>query len=305
MKAILEECVASSDVVHIHGLWEEVQHQAAVTARTFRKPHLFRPCGLLDPWSLAQKKWKKRLYLAWRLRKDLDRATAIHFTAELERDLTASLRLKAPSIVVPNGVDLDEFHDLPERGFLRSRFPELAGRVVVLFLSRIHHKKGLDILIPALAKLRRTDAVLVVAGPGDPDEVETLRRLAVTNGMGERVLFTGPLYGRERIAAYVDADVFVLPSRQENFGIVVIEALAAGTPVVISDQVNIHREIAESGVGAVSALNVEDFASTLDRWLADDVRRTEAAKKARSFAMTHYNWPDIAAQWQEIYGSLV
>ncbi len=160
--------VATTDVVHIHAVWEEIQHAAAKAARKLHKPYFFRPCGMLDPWSLGQSKWKKRAYMAWRLRTHLNNATAIHFTAELERDLTVPLRLRAPALIEPNGLSLGEFNILPPVDTFRSRFPVLTGKPLVLFLSRIHYKKGLDFLLPAFAAMRDKRSMLVIAGP-DPD----------------------------------------------------------------------------------------------------------------------------------------
>ena len=119
---------------------------------------------MLDPWSLRQSAWKKKLYLALRLRKDLNHASAIHYADEVERDLTRPLHLTAPTLVEPHVVDLEEFQKLPSRGSFRSRHPLLINRPIVLFMSRVHPKKGLDLLIPAFAS-QRTDAVLVIAGP--------------------------------------------------------------------------------------------------------------------------------------------
>src|SRR5205823_9103283 len=152
---------------HIHALWEEIQHQAATTARGRCVPYIFTPHGMLDPWSLAQGRWKKRLYLAWRLRRDLDSAAAIHFTSERERELSSRLSLKPMTLVEPLGIDLAEFEDLPPRGEFRSAHSELAGKTVALFLGRLHQKKGLDVLIEAFAQHRVANAALVIAGPDD------------------------------------------------------------------------------------------------------------------------------------------
>jgi len=304
IQRVIASQLPTTQIVHIHGLWEEVQHQASRHARKLGKPYIFRPCGMLDPWSLKQSALVKRFYMAWRLRRNLQHAAGLHFTAELEHELTAPLRLKAPPMIVPNGIDLQEFAQLPEKGYLRQRFALPQDRPLLLFLSRIHHKKGLDLLIPTLAQLQSTDACLVVVGPGEADYINSLRQLAQTHKVADRVIFSKPLFGPDRIAAFLDADLFVLPSHQENFGIVVVEALATGTPVVISDQVNIHREISAAGVGGVSPLNANALAATLDHWLADRARLRDVAPRCRNFALTHYNWNDIAVRWRDIYDRL-
>lgn len=301
----LDGQVPLSDIVHIHALWEQVQHDAAVLSRRHDVPYIFRPCGMLDPWSLRQKWLKKKLYMMLRLRRDLNGAAALHYTSEVERDLAAPLGLRPPGLVVPNGVDLSEFHSLPSPGFLRNRFPQIGARQIVLFLSRIHPKKGLDILLPAFARSGTKDRALVITGPDQGGHEAEIRRLSHSLGLDQSVVFTGPLYGPERVAALVEADLFVLPSRQENFGIAVVEALAAGVPVLISDQVNIHREIQQAGVGGVVRLDVDELARELNRWLSDQSLRTQAAQRAGEFARENYDWAKIAQRWVGEYERLI
>ena len=303
----LREHVPRVDVVHIHALWEEVQHRAARVARELAKPYVITPHGMLDPWSLKQSKWKKRLYLALRMRSNLNHAAAIHYTSEIERDLSTPLNLKPQTIVEPNGVDLAEFENLPPRGVFRAKYPQLAAdRPLVLFLSRVHPKKGLDLLVPAFAAGAPKDAVLVIAGPeGEGGYVERIRALASQHAVADRVIFTGMLRGGERIEAFVDADLFVLPSHQENFGIAVVEALASGCPVLISDQVNIHREITAGGVGVVVSMDVESIRRELNRWMTEGHLRLEAAARAPAFVRSRYDWNVIAQHWAGHYARLV
>src|SRR5688572_12894216 len=131
--------VGRAEVVHVHALWEEIQHQAARVARRAGVPYLVTPHGMLDPWSLSQSRWKKRLYLAWRLRSNLHNAWAIHFTTKTESDLVAPLRLGPPGFIETLGVDLAEFEQLPPRGSFRERY-RLGDLPLVLFLGRVHPK---------------------------------------------------------------------------------------------------------------------------------------------------------------------
>jgi glycosyltransferase involved in cell wall biosynthesis len=302
LQSIVAGAVDQADVVHIHGLWEEVQHQAARTAQRNNKPYVMRPCGMLDPWSLAQGRLKKALYLRWRLRGNLDRASALHFTTQTEADLARPLRMCPPALIEPNGIAPDEFTDLPPRGLFRRRFELPTDRLMVLFLSRLHHKKGLDLLLPAFA--RTADALLVLAGPDEEGYRAKLEAEVVRLGLGGRVFFPGMLRGEDKWAALADADLFVLPSYQENFGIAVVEALAAGLPVVISDQVNIQAEVSEAGVGGVTPTQVAPLAAELQRWLTDESLRRTAAQRAPGFARERYAWDRIAARWVEHYRRL-
>ena len=301
LKSVTETAVADADIVHIAALWEEVQHLAARAAKRQNIPYLISPHGMLDPWSLSLSKWVKRVVLAWRVRKNLNEAAALHFTCAVERDLVASLKLKPSSIVEPNGLDLSEFENLPSPDQFRSRYPSLANdRPIVLFLSRLHPKKGLDLLIPAFTAGPK-EAMLVIAGPDSDDYQKTVEAMIRQHNIQDRVIFTGMLKGKERVDAMAAATIFVLPSYQENFGIVVAESLAAGVPVIISDQVNIHAEITAAGVGGVVPTKVEPLARELARWLEDNNLRSQAALKCRPFAQSQYDWNKIAERWKAHY----
>ncbi|MGH9957479.1 MAG: glycosyltransferase, partial [Pyrinomonadaceae bacterium] len=299
----LKNVIQEADVVHVHAVWEQVQHEASVTAFREGVPYVITPHGMLDPWSLGQKSVKKKLYMAWRLRRNLDRAASIHFLSDVERDLTEPLGLKAAKIVEPNGVELAEFDPLPPANTFRARY-QLGDRPIVLFMGRLHPKKGLDLLIPAFAQAAPKEAALVIAGPGSREYVEKVHALIHHNGLGERTLLPGMLYGQDRIAALTDADLFVLPSYQEAAPIAVIESLAAGTPVVISDRINICDQIANAAVGGVVTPNIPALSKELSNWLGDADRRQRASLKARAFVSEHYDWNRIARCWIDHYGRL-
>lgn len=300
-----DRAVAAADVVHIHGLWEEAQHQAARAAQRHGVPYIILPQGMLSPWNLQLSKWGKRLYLFWRLRKNLDRAAAIHFTCDVERDLVAPLGIKAKPIVEPLGLDLSEFRELPAPGSFRVHWPQLGDKPFVLFLGRIDYKKGLDVLIPAFAAAKLGDTPLVIAGPNRDGYEPAVRAMIAKHGLQARVLFTGMLHGRDRLEAYVDAALFVLTSHTENFGITVIEAMACRCPVLISDQVNIHAEVARSGGGEVIPVQVEATSRGLERWMGDEAMRRSAGEKGRGFVMDRYGWDTNAREWKIHYEALV
>jgi glycosyltransferase involved in cell wall biosynthesis len=301
IKPVLRSMIPPADVVHIHGVWEEIQHRAARIAHGVNKPYLFTPHGMLDPWGLSQRSLKKRLYMALRLRRDLNEANAIHCTSETERELLPGLNLAAPVIVEKLIIDLSEFDSPPPRGSFRQKFSALRDKPMMLFLGRIHPKKGFDLLIPALGRMQPADAMLVIAGPDEDGYLAKVMEMVRGAGLAPRVIFTGMLYGVDRVAALCDADLFVLPSYQENFGIAVIESLAAGTPVVISDQVNIHRQIQERQIGGVVKTEVSALAGELTRWMTDAKLRRDASEQARKFVFEEYDRRKIAARWLEHY----
>lgn len=301
---VLRERIAAADVVHIHGLWEEVQHQASVVARRCHKPYILRPCGMLDPWALQQGGWKKRLYMAMRTRRDLNRACCLHFTSLAEQAQVSGLGLQSRSLVLPNGISLS--HQLPvaRDGSFRTLLGIPPDRPLVAFLGRVHPGKGVEYLIPAMARMQSTQTVLAIIGPDATDFGTRMKAQASQLGLGDRVRFVGALQGEQKWKALADADLFSLPSEHENFGIAVVEALAAGTPVVISDQVAIWREIVEGGVGAAVPLTPERLAEELDRWILNQDLRLRAAAKARSFALERYDWDHIARRWCEEYRAM-
>ena len=138
-----------ADVVHIHGLWEEVQHQAARVARKLGRRYIITPHGMLTPWSLRQKWLKKKIYMSLRLGRDLRQASAIHYTTAMERDLVAPLKLAPPAIVETLGVELQEFENLPAKGSFRGKHQQLNNKRIMLFLGRLHPGKGMEYLIPS------------------------------------------------------------------------------------------------------------------------------------------------------------
>src|SRR5690606_8058113 len=217
-------------IVHVHGLYRFPPTYAAWQARQQGVPYIIRPHGSLDPYlydkSTAGSVWLKRLYERWFDLPNLNAASAIHYTAEEERKRAAFLRLRAPSFVVPNGLEWREYAELPRRGALRAKLG-LGDAPVVLFLGRLHFKKGLDLLIPAFETLRGRvpEAQLVIAGPENDQYGRLVRQWVAARGLGAAVHFVGPLFERDVVQAYVDADVFALPSYTENFGMTVVEAM--------------------------------------------------------------------------------
>ena len=293
----LEEELAQTDVLHVHAVWEEIQHQACRAAQRMSKPYVVTPHGMLDPWNMRKSRLAKRVFLAMRVRRNLDRATSLHFTTEIERQAVARMKLAPPTLVESLGLDLADFAELPPRGSLRGRYPQLDNRPIILFLGRIHFGKGLELLVPALAQMQRKDAMVVVAGPDSQGFEKHVKDLASGAGVLDRMIFTGMITGREKLEALVDADVLAMPSYHENFGLAAIEALAAGTPVIVSDQVNLHPDISTAGVGGVVLLDPAALSRELDRWLNDDELRQSAAMIAPAFARERYDWNEIARRW--------
>ena len=183
---------------------------------------------------------------------------------------------------------------------LRIRFNIPPGNKIVLFLGRLHPKKGLDLLLPALARLGGPPATLILAGDGEAAHVAQLREITGCLPLGDKVRWAGFVGGEEKNLLLQGADLFVLPSRHENFGLSVLEALAAGTPVLISDQVALAREVLKAGVGEVVPLEIDALTQALHRALTRRWNR----ESIRTFVADHYSWERNAATLSELYGSL-
>ncbi|MCP9890272.1 glycosyltransferase [Cyanobium sp. Aljojuca 7D2] len=306
----LQKEMHAFDLIEIHGLYRFPVSFAAYQAKKCKKPYIIRPHGSLDPYLYARssvgKLAFKRIYERCFDLPNLNGASAIHFTAIEERERTAFLNLRAPSFVIPNGLDWSRYQQLPPSGWLRARLG-LADQPLVLFLGRLHFKKGLDLLIPAFDALRRStpDVQLVIAGPENDNYGHQVRGWVQERGLGSSVHFIGALEGDDTLKAYVDADVFALPSYTENFGMTVIEALACSLPVVISDQVNIHAEVSGADAGIVTRCDVAEVAQALQALLTDPRRRHAMGLAGRRLVESQYTWPPIVEELTKQYEAVI
>ncbi len=295
--------VAASDFVHLHGVWERLLTRVAGAASRLGIPYCVRPAGMLDPWSLQQKRRKKVVSMWLFQRTMLDRAAFIHTLNRDERAFVARLGLRAPLVVISNGVSAEEVDRGCVSGRFRPRVPGLGDAPFVLFLGRLHSKKGLDILAEAFGILarRRPDVHLVVAGPDDGDEA-AFRAAVAASGLGGRVHLTGPLYGPSKFEALADAACFCLPSRQEGFSVAVIEALASGVPVAISEGCH-FPEVGQHGAGRVVALDPCIFAAAIEEILNDPAAAARMGANGRRLVAERYTWSKIAAETIEAYAA--
>ena len=306
----LRNSIRDFDIVHIHGIYRFPTTAAAYLSRRYGVPYIIRPHGSLDPYlydkSTSSVLWLKRLYERWFDLPNLNAASAIHYTAEDERSRASFLKLRSPSFIVPNGVEWERFKALPERGSMRARWG-IGNSPLVLFLGRLHFGKGLDLLVPAFHSVRRAipDVQLVIAGPENDGYGQKVRGWVSEWGLNSAVHFVGPLQGADVVKAYVDADVLAQPSYTENFGMTIIEAMACALPVVISNRVNIHREISEAGAGLVARCDAGDVATALQALLSDTDRRHQMGSAGRRWVEERFSWPDIVRALTREYELIV
>jgi glycosyltransferase involved in cell wall biosynthesis len=295
-------------LIHIHALFSWCSNVAALIARYKGVPYVVRPLGVLNRWGMENRRpVLKRLSFALIEKPVLQHAAFIHYTAELERIEAARCGFLDNPIIIPNPVEFPNGSAPTSKEHLRVRYPELRGRRIVLFLSRIDRKKGLDLLIPAFHDVLKSvpEAALVIAGDGDRALIETIREQCCALAIEDSVYWPGFLDGEAKLGALGEAEVFVLPSYSENFGIAVIEAMAAAVPVIITDQVGICREVGQGKAGLVIAAAFEPLRNAIVRLLSDEPLRTALGQNGRILARSCFAPGAVIDKLLEGYASVL
>lgn len=301
--------VKNFDVVHIHAIFSHACIAAARACLRHGVPYVVRPLGTLDPWSLGQKRLRKRLL--WRLgaKRAFEGAAAVHYTAAPEQRLAERFARTGRGVVIPLGVDDELLEATSATTSFRDSHPPLAKSPYVLVLGRLHPKKGLELFLEAFLDLTREQAFtgwrLVVAGNGAPEYVKRLERLAEERDGAGHVVFTGWLDGAERANALREASVVALVSHQENFGLSIVEAMACGVPVLVSRHVNIAEEIEAAGAGWVTSLDRARLLETLRGVLAADDELARRGQAGRELVRRRFVWPAVAVELTELYRSIM
>jgi glycosyltransferase involved in cell wall biosynthesis len=284
----------SFDLLHLHSVFLWPTSAAARLAERAGLPYLVSPRGMLVPDLIARRgRWRKRAWMLLAERRTLARAAALHATSELEAAEAGRLGLPLPPVfVVPNGVEIPPGSaGAPRESFL-------------LFLGRVSWKKGLDRLIPALAQLPGVE--LKIAGNDEEGLRPELERLAAESGVAGRIAFLGPVAGEEKASLLRRAAVLVLPSRSENFGNVVLEAMAAGCPVAVTPEVGLAATVRETGSGIVVDVADGDarLGEALRDLLADAPRREDMGRRGACAAAESFGWPAVAREMENLYRRL-
>jgi glycosyltransferase involved in cell wall biosynthesis len=303
----LRQKIPAIDLVHLHSLYLFHNLVAGHYCRQYAIPYLIRPQGTLDPFIYRRHRGRKRLMELMFEHRNIRKAAALHFTTAEEAELASPVTFQTPGLVVPLGFDSTELALLPEAGRFRAGHPELGNKRIILFFGRVNFKKGLDILVKAFGAVtrKREDVHLVIAGPDNEGWGDKVRTWLSEAGLLGRTTFTGMLLGPEKLAVLRDADMFVLPSYSENFGIAVIEAMAAGLPVIISDKVNIWREVQASGAGRVVPCDAGPLAEQILELLAQPELARQMGRNGRTLVQEHFQWPRIAQNLVAAYAQII
>lgn len=287
----LKDTVGRFDAVHVHALYQFPSTAAAYHCRRCGIPYIVQPHGSLDPYLYRRHPLRKRLYEAMIERRNLSRAAAVLFTSAEEMALARSLGLRFRGAVVPLGVETKET-TIGARDTLDRLWPELKGRRVLLFLGRIHPVKGLDVLARGFGELHRarSDIHLVIAGPDSVGYAVQVREWLAKEEALEATTFTGMATGESKAALLRCADLFVLPSYTESFGIAAVEAMAAGLPVVISNRVKIWREVAAARAGLIVNPDAGELAKAALMLLGDPLLAREIGARGVRLTREQFSW---------------
>jgi glycosyltransferase involved in cell wall biosynthesis len=300
----LDAHVSDFDVVHIHAVFSHSSLAAAAACRNGGVPYIVRPLGTLDPWSLKQKSFRKRLFWHLGVRRMLDGASAIHYTTAPERELAQGSLGLNHGVVIPLGIESASTNGTM---LTEPQGEPCSSRPYILVLSRLHPKKALEFLLPAFLSLVRRDEFkewkLVLAGDGDAEYVQSLRDLVEKEKGNKHVIFAGWLEGNRKEAALRNASLLALTSYQENFGLCVIEALACGVPVVVSSDVNLAGEIAAANAGWITEINARAIEKSLLAAMISESERLKRGKNGKELA-SHFAWPEVTDRLLELYSSI-
>ena len=290
-------CDRQIDVLHIHGIWTRWLHHACVNASRRSIPYAIAPRGMLEPWAMKQKWLKKRLAWWTYQRRDLQSAARIHATSELEKQAIEALGIKTTCVVIPNGVEI------PESVAVQPKSHD-SGKRRVLFLSRLHPKKGADLLVEAWARVHPVGWECVIAGPDDSGYANEIQRLIAKYRLEGSVTVAPEIEDQEKWQAYRESSLFVLPSHSENFGLVVAEAFGAGLPVITTTKTPWARVNTDMSGWCVED-TIDAIASALREATGFDPQvLSEMGARGRAVVEREYSWGATATKLKCMYQAM-
>lgn len=286
------------DIAHIHALFSPVSSFSARVCRRQNLPYILRPLGTLDPKDLHKKRWLKSIYGNLLEKPNLGGSVGVHFTSAREAEVSDTFGARVNPLVIPLGVEIPE--QLTDYDRIYDTFNLPRDKTLCLFMSRIEPKKGLELLIGALEKVLNQGVdfhfILAGANPQDQDYVDKICDRINGSILREHTTITGFVTGENKTGLLQLADLFVLPSYYENFGIAVAEAIAFSTPVLISDQVYISDDIEKADAGWVCSLKEQDLVDKIILALGKESHRQEKGRNGFHLAQHNYSWSAIATK---------
>ncbi len=302
----IDELVQWADVVHLHGLWTGQNWSTGKAARKAGRPYVMTPHSMMMPWAWRRSWWKKRP-IGWLFEhKNLRRAACLHALAEGEAQAMRALGFNPRVELIPNGLHPEEYKKLPAADRLMGRFPELAGRKWLVILGRIHPQKGIVQGMQACFDVfaAATDWHLVVAGPDEIGIQSMLQAAVARKGLNHRVTFTGVLNREEVLACLGHAKLLLQPSMSEGLSMSILEALAAGVPVLISDACNMP-EVEEAGAGRTVESTRHEIAAALRGMLTmSEADRAAMGQNGRQLVLGRFDWRVLIPRYQEMYSRI-
>jgi glycosyltransferase involved in cell wall biosynthesis len=288
-------CVRQADIVHLHTLWSPLNISARYACRRHDRPYVLMPHGMLDPYSLSIKALKKSMYMQMFERHNIACARRMIYTTREEERLAGLAGLPLPrGELVPLGASASCASKEDLRSLFFARFPHAKAKRILLFLGRIHHKKGLDRIVNCLQSLNKSvpNVLLIVAGDGEPHYTRQIKQLVSALSLNDQVLFVGRVEGEMKWASFASAEVFLLPSRQENFAITVAEAMQMAVPVIITDKVNTWPYVKEAKAGFVlDERNINGLLlNAIEMLLKDHEGRLRMGMEGSRYARERLTW---------------
>ncbi len=286
------------DIVQLQSLWSLDYHKMALICREHHIPYLITPRGMLEPWSLSQKKWKKRLAMLFYQKEDLNQASCIYTTADMEARNVRNLGIKAPCSVIPNGIETDSYPCRTNPGIVKKQ---------ILFLSRIHVKKGIELLIDAWKNLHSEfqDWRIKIVGNGEENYIASLKSKISELGLQDCIEILPPVFGQAKVELYQNSAFFVLPSYSENFGMVIAEAMSCGVPIITSEFTP-WPFLNKENAGWSIKLNSGILESTLKEALSlSPETRYGMGQNAARLVREKYDYHNVAMQTMQLYDWLL
>ena len=308
LKIACKKMIADFDIVHITSFWNYPAIPAVKEAVKANIPYVVSTRGTLIPGALSRKLWKKWLYLQLVDYRILKKASAIHFTTWLERESTNCLeRLRIPNFIIPNGLNFDEFNELPSKKETKKKFGLPIDNIVVSYLGRLDPRKGLDVFIKGFSKIAHIypDVRVFIAGP-DYGYKSKLEDIVSALKLQNRVTFIDFICPNERVDFLSASDVLILPAYEgENFGNAAVEAMAAGVPVLVSENVGICDAVRKDGAGMVVPVKEDAIANALNEMLSNPERLKEMGKAAYASVRKRYDIKVVAKLMAKAYEDIL